>query len=106
MGTRAPAGTLYALFFVIQGVEKMDEQKQEDMTSETDTPPAEGQDLTPKEIALTKMVEELKENYKKLTESYKKVKIDNETLSLKIGIGTPEEDPLRAYSKYHNVKER
>lgn len=84
----------------------MDEQKTEDNTPETDTPSAEDQDLTPKEIALTKMVEELKENYKNLTESYKKVKIDNETLSLKIGLNTPEEDPLRVYSKYHNVKER
>ena len=70
---------------------------QEDNVTETQD---EETEATAKEIAMAKMIEDMQNEYNKIKEELKKVKIDNETLSLKMGLTTPEEDPLRSYSKY------
>lgn len=72
------------------------ENQEDNVTKTQDEEP----EATAKEIAMSQMLEDLQKEYDKIKEELKKVKIDNETLSLKMGLRTPEEDPLRSYSKY------
>lgn len=74
-------------------------EKAEETVTESQTQDEEPE-ATAKEIAMAKMLEDMQNDYNKLKEELKKVKIDNETLSLKMGLRAPEEDPLRSYSKY------
>lgn len=57
-------------------------------------------DPSPKELALTKVLNELQQEYEKLKQELKQVKISNEELSIKIGIDKPKTDLLKNYSKY------
>lgn len=57
-------------------------------------------DPSPKELALTKVLNELQQEYEKLKQELKQVKISNEELSIKIGIDKPKIDLLKNYSKY------
>ena len=55
---------------------------------------------SPKELALTKVLNELQQEYEKLKQELKQVKISNEELSIKIGIDKPKTDLFKNYSKY------
>lgn len=57
-------------------------------------------DPSPKELALTKVLNELQKEHEKLKQELKQVKISNEELSIKIGIDKPKTDLLKNYSKY------
>lgn len=55
---------------------------------------------SPKELALSKVLNELQQEHEKLKQELKQVKISNEELSIKIGIDKPKTDFLKNYSKY------
>ena len=55
---------------------------------------------SPKELALSKVLNELQQEHEKLKQELKQVKISNEELSIKIGIDKPKIDLLKNYSKY------
>lgn len=78
------------------------EAPEENKDPEENKAPEEEKSLepSPKEIALSNLLNELQEEYKKLKQELKQVKISNEELSIKIGIDNPKTELLRNYSKY------
>lgn len=58
---------------------------------------------TPKEIALKNALDETQKELLKLKDDFKKLKISNEELTLKIGLnrGTNTDEIFKYFSKYH-----
>lgn len=61
------------------------------------------QEETPKEIALKNTLEETQKELLKLKEDFKKLKVSNEELTLKIGLnrGTNTDEIFKYFSKYN-----